>query len=151
MTSPNEPARPPAAPDYLEVVRGLGYGAMADRMGLEISEASPTRVVGSIPVEGNTQPYGILHGGASVTLAETLGSVGSALTAGPDRVAMGIEINASHHRAARSGRVTGVATAVQVGRTLATWEVVVTDTGQRRICTARITCLLRDAVPGEGS
>jgi len=104
--------------------------------------------VGSIPVERNTQPYGLLHGGASVALAETLGSVGSALAAGPNRVAVGIEINASHHRAASSGRVTGVATPVQLGRTLCTWEVTVSDDQGRLVCTARVTCLLRDTVPG---
>jgi uncharacterized protein (TIGR00369 family) len=127
---------------------GLGVGALAERMGLEVTEMSPERVVGSLPVEGNTQPYGLLHGGASLVLAETLGSFGSALHAGPGRVAVGIEINASHHRAAHTGRVTGVATPVQLGGTLATWEVVITDDGGRRVCTARITCLLRDAVPG---
>jgi uncharacterized protein (TIGR00369 family) len=121
---------------------------MAEHMGMEIIQASPERVVGSIPVANNTQPYGLLHGGASVALAETLGSLGSALVAGPDRIAVGIEINASHHRAATSGRVTGVATPVQVGRTLCTWDVTISDDDGRRVCTARITCLIRDAVPG---
>jgi uncharacterized protein (TIGR00369 family) len=142
--TPTEPA-----PDYLEAVRAMGDGAMLEHMGLELHEVSPTRVVGSIPVERNTQPYGLLHGGASVALAETLGSYGSALHAGRDRVAVGIEINATHHRAASSGRVTGVATPIQLGRTLASWEVVVSDDQGRRVCTARITCLLRDAVPGQ--
>jgi len=153
MTGSDDPL-PPAAdgdsggPDYLAAVLALGAGTMGEHMGLEIHEASPTRVVGSIPVAKNTQPYGLLHGGASVALAETLGSFGSALHAGADRIAVGIEINATHHRAASSGRVTGVATPVQLGRTLATWEVVVTDEQGRRVCTSRITCLLRDAVPG---
>ena len=83
-----------------------------------------------------------------MVLAETLGSVGSAVNAGADRIAVGIEINATHHRAATSGIVTGVATPVHVGRTLTTWEVVVTDDGGHRVCTARITCLLRDRPPG---
>ena len=135
-------------PDYLAAVRAIGVGTMGEHMGLEVHEASPTRVVGSIPVAANTQPYGLLHGGASVALAETLGSYGSALHAGADRIAVGIEINATHHRAVSSGRVTGVATAVQLGRTLATWEVVVSDEQGRRVCTSRITCLLRDVVPG---
>ena len=72
-------------------------------MGIKITEASPQRVVGTMPVAGNTQPYGLLHGGASCVLAETLGSVGAALHAGPDKFTVGIEINATHHRAARSG------------------------------------------------
>jgi uncharacterized protein (TIGR00369 family) len=134
--------------DPLAFAQRLGMGALAEQMGIELTELSPDRVVGTMPVAGNTQPYGLLHGGASLVLAETLGSFGSAVVAGPDRVAVGIEINASHHRAAVDGRVTGVATPVQRGRTLATWDVVVTDDKGRRVCTSRITCLLRDAVPG---
>jgi uncharacterized protein (TIGR00369 family) len=119
-----------------------------DRMGIEIVEAAPDRLVATMPVEGNTQPYGLLHGGASVVLAETLGSMGAALHAGADRAVVGLDINATHHRAARSGRVTGTATALSLGRTLACYEVVVTDDADRRICTSRITCLIRDAAPG---
>ncbi len=125
-------------------------GTLTQRMGIEITEASAERVVGTMPVAGNIQPYGLLHGGASCVLAETLGSVGAALHAGPGRVTVGIEINATHHRAARSGLVTGVATQVHAGRTLATYEVVITDERGRRVCTARLSCLLRDAVPGTG-
>jgi uncharacterized protein (TIGR00369 family) len=122
--------------------------SLAARMGVKILEASPERVVGTMPVEGNTQPYGILHGGASCVLAESLGSLGSALRAGPDRVTVGIEINATHHRAARSGLVTGVATLAHGGRTLSTYEIVITDEDGKRVCTARLSCLHRDGVPG---
>jgi uncharacterized protein (TIGR00369 family) len=122
--------------------------ALLERMGIEIIEATPQRVVATMPVEGNTQPYGLLHGGASLVLAETVGSFGAAAHAGRNRVAVGIEINATHHRAARSGIVTGTATAVHLGSTLATFDVVIEDDGGRRICTARLTCLLRDAAPG---
>ncbi|MFI9551732.1 PaaI family thioesterase [Nonomuraea endophytica] len=114
-------------------------------MGIEIVEASAERVVGRMPVEGNTQPYGLLHGGASVVLAETLGSVGSAIHAGEGRIAVGIEINATHHRAARSGHVTGVATRIHGGRSLATFEIEILDEEGRRLCTSRLTCMLRDA------
>ena len=100
------------------------------------------RVVGTMPVEGNTQPYGLLHGGASVVLAETLGSTGAAIHAGPDKLSVGVDINATHHRAARSGTVTGVATPVHLGRTMATYEVVITDEDGKRVCTSRITCTL---------
>lgn len=124
--------------------------ALHERMGIEITEARLDRVVGTMVVEGNTQPYGLLHGGASVVLAESLGSIGSALHAGPGRIAVGIEINASHHRSVTSGTVTGVATPVSVGRTLATWQVQITDDGGRLLCTSRITCLLRDAPPSDG-
>src|SRR5687767_5625706 len=85
-------------------------GALGVKMGLQIAEASPHRVVGTMPVEGNTQPYGLLHGGASAVLAETLGSVAAHLHAGPGRFAVGVELNITHHRAMRSGVVTGVAT-----------------------------------------
>jgi uncharacterized protein (TIGR00369 family) len=120
------------------------------RMGIKILEASPQRVVGTMPVAGNTQPYGLLHGGASCVLAETLGSLGSALHAGPGRVTIGIEISATHHRGAAEGEVTGVATLLHGGRTLTTHEIVITDEQGRRVCTSRLTCLLRDAIPGEG-
>jgi 1,4-dihydroxy-2-naphthoyl-CoA hydrolase len=122
-----------------------GMGALNQKMGVKILEASAERLVATMPVEGNTQPYGLLHGGASVALAETLGSIGSALHAGPDRIAVGVDINATHHRAARSGIVTGVATAVHLGRTTACYEVVVTDDQGRRVCTSRISCALVSA------
>ena len=121
------------------------------RMGIRILEASAQRVVGTMPVGGNTQPYGILHGGASCVLAETLGSLGSALQAGPGRVTLGIEISATHHRPARSGLVTGVAMLVHGGRTMSTFDIVISDEQGRRTCTARLSCLHRDAVPGDGA
>jgi 1,4-dihydroxy-2-naphthoyl-CoA hydrolase len=125
-----------------------GNQTLTGRMGIRIVSASRDHVVGTMPVDGNTQPYGLLHGGASCVLAETLGSLGSALQAGPDRVTIGIEINATHHRAARNGVVTGVATLVHGGRTLSTFDVVITDENGSRVCTARLSCLHRDAVPG---
>jgi 1,4-dihydroxy-2-naphthoyl-CoA hydrolase len=121
---------------------------LAARMGIRITEASAERVVGTMPVAGNTQPYGVLHGGASCVLAETLGSTGAALHAGPERFTVGIEINATHHRSASSGQLTGVATKLHAGRTLATYDIVITDERGQRVCTARLSCLFRDAVPG---
>jgi uncharacterized protein (TIGR00369 family) len=99
-----------------------------------------------MPVEGNTQPFGLLHGGASCVLAESLGSIGASLHAMPDLVAVGTDINATHHRAASSGIVTGVATPLYLGRTVASYQIVIDDAAGRRLCTARITCLL---VPGK--
>lgn len=129
---------------------GFGIGALAERMGIELTgaEADGSSLAGTMPVAGNTQPYGLLHGGASVVLAETLGSVGAAIAAGPDRVALGVDINATHHRAVRQGHVTGVATPLQVGRTTACFEVVISDESGRRVCTSRITCQLRNAPQG---
>lgn len=123
-----------------------GQGKLNEKMGVELLEISAARIVGTMPVEGNTQPYGLLHGGASVVLAETLGSVGSGIHAYPDRISVGVDINATHHRAARSGLVTGVATAIHLGRTMASYEVVISDDRDKRVCTARITCAL---VPAE--
>jgi uncharacterized protein (TIGR00369 family) len=93
-------------------------------------------------VYGNTQPYGLLHGGASIALAETLGSLGAVLNAPPGRIPVGVDINATHHRSATSGTVTGVATPVHRGRTMVTYEVAISDEQGRRVCTSRITCAL---------
>ncbi len=119
-----------------------GMGALNTTMGIEITEISAERIVGTMPVEGNTQPYGLLHGGASVVLAESLGSIGSAIAAAPDRIAVGVDISATHHRSATSGTVTGVATPAHIGRSMATWEVVISDERGKRVCTSRITCAL---------
>ncbi|MGO4256228.1 hotdog fold thioesterase [Marmoricola sp. RAF53] len=120
-----------------------GMGALNDKMGIEIQELSPHRIVATMPVEGNTQPFGLLHGGASVVLAETLGSIGSGLHAEPlGRVPVGVDINATHHRSATSGVVTGVATAIHLGRTSAAFEIVISDERGKRVCTSRITCAL---------
>jgi len=120
-------------------------GTLLERMGIEIVSASAEHVVGRMPVAGNTQPYGLLHGGASCVLAESLGSVGSAIHAGEGRIAVGVDINATHHRAVTGGVVTGVATPVHRGRSSATYEIVISDERDRRICTARLTCMIRDA------
>jgi 1,4-dihydroxy-2-naphthoyl-CoA hydrolase len=119
-----------------------GMGGLNEKMGIRLTEISAERVVGTMPVEGNTQPYGLLHGGASVVLAETLGSVGSAVHAHPDKLSVGVDINATHHRSATSGTVTGVATAIHLGRSSASYEVVITDERGKRVCTSRITCAL---------
>lgn len=120
-------------------------GHLGTRMGVEIVEASSDRVVGTMPVEGNTQPYGLLHGGASAVLAETLGSIGAMLHGGSSKIAVGVDLNCTHHRGVRSGIVTGVATPVHRGRTTTTYEIVITDEQGKRVCSARLTCLLRDA------
>ncbi|BCJ70659.1 hypothetical protein CS0771_02030 [Catellatospora sp. IY07-71] len=121
------------------------HGALAERMGITLLEATPERLVATMPVEGNTQPFGLLHGGASCVLAETLGSIGATLhgsTIGRP-YAVGVDISATHHKAARTGLVTGVATPLHRGGTVVTYEIVITDEEDQRICTARLTCLLR--------
>ncbi len=143
----NHPEDPSPAPTQLTGEQFLssfpnGMGALSDRLQIELIEVSPQRVVATMPVAGNTQPFGLLHGGASVALAESLGSVGSAIHGWPTRVPVGVDINATHHRSARSGIVTGVATALHLGRTSTSYEIVISDEQDRRLCTARITCQL---------
>ena len=117
------------------------------KMGLEVLELSAERVVGRMPVAGNTQPMGLWHGGASCVLAETLASIGAAAHALPDRLAFGVDINATHHRAAARGWVTGTATALRLGRTVAMYEIVLSDDEGQRVCTARVTCQVTPARP----
>ena len=128
--------------DYLDEIRKRGSGALDSKMGIEIIEASPERLVGTMPVAGNTQPIGLLHGGANVVLAESLGSIGTQLHAGPNRKIVGVDINATHHKSAISGVVTAVATAVSLGKTLCCYEVEITNDRGERTCSARITCLI---------
>ncbi|KUG54285.1 aromatic compound degradation protein PaaI [Serinicoccus chungangensis] len=123
-------------------------GALASRMGIQLRELSAQRTVATMPVEGNTQPYGLLHGGASAALAETVGSVAAALHAGEGRIAVGVDLSATHHRPVREGEVTAVATPLSLGRTVASYDITITDDRGRRVCTARLTCALRDRPDG---
>ncbi|WP_158865331.1 PaaI family thioesterase [Leifsonia sp. AG29] len=125
----------------------IELGELDEKMGVRILEQSAERVVATMPVEGNRQSFGLLHGGASVAFAEALGSWAAVIHAGPGRSAVGVDINATHHRSARSGLITGVATAIRLGRTITSHEVVVSDEDGNRLCTARITNLIIDA-PG---
>jgi uncharacterized protein (TIGR00369 family) len=122
------------------VVPTGGLGELNDRLGIEIVDWTPGRMVATMPVDGNRQPYGLLHGGASCVLAEMLGSTAAALAAGPGRFPVGVEINASHHLSVRAGKVTAVCTPLHVGGSLATFQIEITDEGGRRTCTARLTC-----------
>ena len=130
--------------DALAYVKERGLGALAEKMGIEILEFSLDRAVARMPVEGNTQPADLLHGGAYVVLGESLGSMSANLWAGENRLAVGIEINATHTRSATSGWVTGVCTPIHLGRTLTTHEIAVTDEQGRRCSTIRITNLIKD-------
>ncbi|WP_284974765.1 hotdog fold thioesterase [Arthrobacter sp. efr-133-TYG-104] len=121
-----------------------GVGALVVKMGIKFVEMSPERTVATMPVEGNTQVAGILHGGAHVVLAETLGSFAASLHAGEGRHVVGIEVGATHHRSVAGGTVTGTCTAIHLGGTLTTHEVVMTDDQGRRLSTARITNMIRD-------
>lgn len=146
-SAPNGPATPhdPDAQAVRETLRELGMGELAERMGIEILEYGAQRTVGRMPVAGNRQPYGLLHGGASAVLAETIGSIASAMHAGPHRIALGLELSCTHHRAQRDGVVTGVATPLALTRSVASYDIRITDEAGKPVCTARLICLLRDA------
>ena len=130
-----------------EQVNAIAAGTLHERMGIVFTKISMDHAVARMPVAGNTQPYGLLHGGASVVLAEGVGSFLAVLLAGPGRAAVGVDINATHHRPATSGWVTAVATPIAVGRTTASIDIVITDDEGRRTCTCRFTAQLRDAPP----
>ncbi|MCZ2402171.1 hotdog fold thioesterase [Paenarthrobacter sp. Z7-10] len=126
-----------------EWLSAFGVGTLVAKMGIKFLQMSAQKTVATMPVEGNTQVAGILHGGAHVVLAETLGSFASGIHAGPGGQALGIEVSATHHRSISSGLVTGTCTAIHLGRTLATHEIVMRDPEGRRLSTARITNLIR--------
>lgn len=135
--------------DNLDFLNTRGVGALAEKMGIVFTEFTVDRCVATMPVEGNTQPVGLLHGGAYVVLGESLGSMAANLFAGSydssGRVAVGIDINATHTGSATSGTVTGVCTPIHLGRTLTVHEIVVSDESGRRCSTIRITNLIKDA------
>jgi uncharacterized protein (TIGR00369 family) len=135
---------PDLDPELIERLVGTGGGALCRKMGIEFLELSAERSVATMPVEGNTQVIGLLHGGAHVVLGESLGSISSAIHGGPDRYAVGIEINATHSRSVTEGVVTATCTALVLGRTLCTHEIVITDSDGRRLSTVRMTNMLRD-------
>ncbi|NUP50520.1 MAG: hotdog fold thioesterase [Catenulispora sp.] len=130
------------AEQLADLFNQLGAGHLTERMGIAITSASREEIVGTMPVAGNTQLYGLLHGGASVVLAETLGSLMGAIHAGADKQVVGVDINATHHRSAKEGVVTGTCRVLSAGRTLVVSEIVITDESGRRCCTSRITCMI---------
>jgi uncharacterized protein (TIGR00369 family) len=121
---------------------------LSEKLGIEVVSWDPERVVATMPVKGNRQPFGLLHGGASAALAETLGSMAAALHSMPERFPVGLELSCTHHRGVTEGMVTGVATPLHVGRTASTFQIVISDESGRRACTAQLTCILLDSIPG---
>lgn len=119
----------------------LGKDTMGDHIGIRFSELGDQYLKATMPVDHRTkQPYGLLHGGASVALAETLGSVGSALVIDPEQcICVGQEINANHIRSARSGQVTGTATPIHLGATSHVWEIRIHDEQDKLVCISRLT------------
>ena len=130
--------------EVAEIINRKGLGALADSMGIKLQAASADLVVATMPVAGNTQPFGLLHGGANVVLAETIGSLAGNLHAGENRIAVGVDINATHLKSATSGVVTATSRAVRLGGTVAVFEIEIRDEAGDLTCLSRLTCALRD-------
>lgn len=127
-----------------EALNAMGRDTIHDALGILFSEVGEDRLAATMPVAPATrQPFGLLHGGASVVLAESLGSMAAYLACGEDEIAVGVEVNANHLRAVREGVVTGVARPVHLGRTLHVWGVEIADEAGRGVCVARLTVLIR--------
>ncbi len=126
---------------YLQKLRAEGTRNLGDTLGIELTELTKERVVATMPVDERTrQPFGILHGGASVALAETVASLAGAMNADLEHfMVVGVEINANHIRAKTDGVVTGTATPIHVGRSTQVWGVEIVDEEQRTICVSRCT------------
>jgi len=136
---------PDLDPELISRLIDTRGGQLVQRMGIEFQKLTAEESIATMPVEGNRQVIGLLHGGAHVVLGESLGSLSSAIHAGPGRIAVGIEINATHSRSVSDGVVTGTCRALVLGRTLCTHEIVMTDEQGRRLSTVRMTNYLKDA------
>ena len=128
-------------PTDLARLNGWGANTMMEALGIRITAVGDDWLAGSMPVDHRThQPYGLLHGGASVALAETLGSTAAMLTLDPEKeLAVGLDINANHVRGVRSGTVTGTAKALHIGRTTQVWEIRIENEEGALVCISRIT------------
>lgn len=129
--------------------RTVPAGQLDEKLGIEYTDFNPQHVVARMPVEGNLQPYGLMHGGASAVLAEGLGSTCAALNAAPGEICVGVQVLANHHRAARSGWVTGVARPVHAGRSLKTVLIEITNDDGELVCSAQLTAMALPKAPGE--
>jgi uncharacterized protein (TIGR00369 family) len=131
--------------DALSLARAISRGTLIEHLGIEFLEAEPGRVVARMPVEGNVQPDGLLHGGATAALCETIASFGTALVAGPDHLVVGIELNINHLRGVRRGHVTATGVPLHVGRSTAVWSMEVRDDEDRLVAASRLTLAVRPA------
>ena len=126
-------------------------GTLIERLGIEVVKVAPERMVARMPVAGNTQPYGVIHGGATAALCETIASLGTALIAGPERVVLGIELNVNHLRSVTAGHVTATGVPLHVGRTTAVWSMEVRDDEGRLVAVSRLTLAIRNPKDRESS
>lgn len=131
-----------------EQLNALSRNTIGEHLGMEITEVGDDFVRGRMPVDRRThQPYGLLHGGASVVLAESLGSIGAGMVAGGDAAVVGIEINANHLRGARAGWVTGTARPLHTGRSTQVWEIRIENDEGALVCISRLTLAVVSKVP----
>jgi uncharacterized protein (TIGR00369 family) len=126
------------------MVRDGQAGTLIPRIGLEYLEVGPDRIVARIPVEPNLQPYGLLHGGATAALCETVASFGTAVAVGLDKLVTGVELNVNHLRAVRTGHVTATGIPLHLGRTTAVWDMRVHDDEGRLVAVSRLTLVIRE-------
>lgn len=139
MTSSSSP-RPFRGHASLDALNARSRDTAMEALGIVFTEVGEDFVRGTMPVDGRTrQPYGLLHGGASVLLAETLGSSAGNLCVGPDEMCVGLEINANHLAAVREGQVTGTARPLHIGRRTQVWEIRIEDALGRLCCVSRLT------------
>ena len=128
----------------LEMARAWGRGTLIERLEIEWLELGRERTVARMPVNGNTQVYGQLHGGATAALCETVGSVGAAVAANLEKLVVGIQLSINHLRAVRDGHVTATGMPVRMGRSVAVWDMRVQDDGGNLVASATLTLAIRD-------
>jgi 1,4-dihydroxy-2-naphthoyl-CoA hydrolase len=130
---------------WIAALGGTLEGTLIRRLGIEVLEVGPDRVVARMPVAGNVQPFGLLHGGATAALCETVASIGASLAAAPDRTAVGIELNVNHLRAVTEGSVIATGNVLRAGRSIAVWDVRVHDEGGELVAAGRLTLAVRES------
>lgn len=133
-----------SAEELKNSLNAYGLGELAERMGIELLAVSANQSVATMPVVGNRQPLGLLNGGASAVLAETLGSIAANVHAYPKQVAVGIDLQITHHRPATEGNVKATATALHLGKTLGTYQINIEDQNQKLVASAKLTVFFRN-------
>lgn len=130
--------------DLKKAVNDFGLGELAEKMGIKLIEVSASKTVGTMPVIGNRQPLGLLNGGANALLAETLGSIAANIAAYPNRVAVGIDINVTHHKGVKEGLVTGIATPAHLGKSTGSYVIEILNDKNERTASARLTVFFKE-------
>jgi 1,4-dihydroxy-2-naphthoyl-CoA hydrolase len=133
-----------SAADLTKALNYFGLGELAERMGIKLVEVSANKTVGTMPVLGNRQPLGLLNGGANALLAETLGSIAANVAGYPDRVAVGVDLNVTHHKGVREGIVTAIATPGHLGKSTGSYVIEIFNEKNERTASARLTVFFRD-------